>query len=698
MTNTNSARKFNTRSLRIETLEAREMLSVSVADFTAIKSQYADLELGNYADYNIIEITTANLTATSFDNAITQAGVSVKPDLIVARTTATQNTISSAWGPNIDIPVATKGSITIVGFGVRNLTITGGASLSISDGNGGSDVRLAGITVTGADYAVRTTGWNNVVLTNCTANANYSTWALGTVTNTGDMTISNSTISNNGSSAAASAGGIHNTGNLIVRNTTISENVATGNGGGIYSGAGSTLQVLSSTIKNNTAFDGGGLYDAGTSRIAYSTIDSNNATNGGGGVFVAGTGWVLLENTTVSGNKSGLFGGGIRIATDGVTYLQRCTISGNEAGTGSGGIDVDGVLRGANTIISGNKAAGDGGGVGNYNFVSLSNCSVVGNISTAPASSGGGIYTATTKATHLYNTVVAYNRSTNAANELVADELAGTWLTTDNSNYVGTAPGFTKFAAYSAASWTKTLWKNWDLTPAANSALINAGDQQQLLFSDFDALTDYAGTLRLTDRIDIGAIERIVATLPAVPPAAPTVTLTKPTANSVKLNWNQVAGATSYSVYRSSDGGKTYQLVVSALAARGWTDANVANGSYTYAVRGYNGTIRGDAGTANVTVGKLAKPTGLTATAAGNVAKLTWNAVPGAAAYYIYRSADGGKTFTLVSTRLAKNFNGKKPYFDDVVGKGSYIYAIRAYDSSLSSAARSDAATATVTV
>ncbi|MDR0869966.1 MAG: hypothetical protein LBN39_04155, partial [Planctomycetaceae bacterium] len=63
-----------------------------------------------------------------------------------------------------------------------------------------------------------------------------------------------------------------------------------------------------------------------------------------------------------------------------------------------------------------------------------------------------------------------------------------------------------------------------------------------------------------------------------------------------------------------------------------------------------------------------------------------------------YRSADGGKTFTLVSTRLAKNFNGKKPYFDDVVGSGSYIYAIRAYDSSLSNTTRSDEVKETVAV
>ncbi|MDR0870882.1 MAG: hypothetical protein LBN39_08835, partial [Planctomycetaceae bacterium] len=99
-----------------------------------------------------------------------------------------------------------------------------------------------------------------------------------------------------------------------------------------------------------------------------------------------------------------------------------------------------------------------------------------------------------------------------------------------------------------------------------------------------------------------------------------------------------------------------------------------------------------------VTVTKLAKPANLTATATGNGVKVTWNTVPGAAAYYIYRSADGGKTFVKVSTRLAKNFNGKTPYFDDIVGGGSFIYAIRAYDAALSGATRSNEITATVTV
>ncbi|MDR0869586.1 MAG: hypothetical protein LBN39_02215, partial [Planctomycetaceae bacterium] len=89
-----TARKNNARSLRIETLESREMLSVSAADFTAIKSQYEDLNLGNFADYNTIEITAAQLSETNLQNAINIAGTTAKNDLIVLRTNVSHDTIT----------------------------------------------------------------------------------------------------------------------------------------------------------------------------------------------------------------------------------------------------------------------------------------------------------------------------------------------------------------------------------------------------------------------------------------------------------------------------------------------------------------------------------------------------------------------------------------------------------------------------
>ncbi|MDR0871615.1 MAG: hypothetical protein LBN39_12570, partial [Planctomycetaceae bacterium] len=193
--------------------------------------------------------------------------------------------------------------------------------------------------------------------------------------------------------------------------------------------------------------------------------------------------------------------------------------------------------------------------------------------------------------------------------------------------------------------------------------------------------------------------------------ATPTNLTATPTGSGAKLTWNAVPNAAAYKIYRSANNGKTFILVSTRLAKNFngqspyFDDTTAVNsGSYIYAIRAYDAKLsnatRSDEVTAKVTVtsAKLAKPASLTATPTKNGAKLTWDVVPGAAAYKIYRSADNGKTFILVSTRLAKNFNGKTPYFDDVAGSGSYIYAIRAYDSSLSNVTRSDEVTATVIV
>jgi hypothetical protein len=191
--------------------------------------------------------------------------------------------------------------------------------------------------------------------------------------------------------------------------------------------------------------------------------------------------------------------------------------------------------------------------------------------------------------------------------------------------------------------------------------------------------------------------------------AKPTGLTATVTGNGTKLTWNAVDGAAAYYIYRSADGGKTYIQVSTRLTKNfngktPYFDDVVEDGSYIYAVRAYDSSLsnvtRSDASTATLIVGKLAKPTNLTVTKPStNGVKLTWDAVPGAAAYSIYRSADGGKTYTLVSTRLTKNFSGKTPYFDDTaVESGSYIYAVRAYDSTLSNAVRSDAVTVNATV
>ena len=89
-------------------------------------STYADFVLPADMDQvNIIEIRTDQLSVANLKGAITAAAGKALPDLVVVRTSDTQNTITYAsWADAlaIDIP-ATQGAISIVGFGSRPLTL-----------------------------------------------------------------------------------------------------------------------------------------------------------------------------------------------------------------------------------------------------------------------------------------------------------------------------------------------------------------------------------------------------------------------------------------------------------------------------------------------------------------------------------------------------------------------------------------------
>ena len=113
------------RHLLFEPLEERQMLSISPADFDAIKAAYPDLNLTSLSDYNVIEITAAQLSDSALRNAIDTAASTPENDLIVLRTTEAQNTIMLDGGElGININAITRGSVTIVSLGgEENLTI-----------------------------------------------------------------------------------------------------------------------------------------------------------------------------------------------------------------------------------------------------------------------------------------------------------------------------------------------------------------------------------------------------------------------------------------------------------------------------------------------------------------------------------------------------------------------------------------------
>ena len=100
--------------------------------------------------------------------------------------------------------------------------------------------------------------------------------------NTGMLTITGSTISDNQTGYpghyGGSGGGIVNDGTMTIQDSTISGNTATGGdfegyGGGIY---GNNNTITNSTITGNSAVRGGGV--AGGGNIAHTTFSNNSAS------------------------------------------------------------------------------------------------------------------------------------------------------------------------------------------------------------------------------------------------------------------------------------------------------------------------------------------------------------------------------------------------------------------------------------
>ena len=119
----------------------------------------------------------------------------------------------------------------------------------------------------------------------------------------------------------------------------------------------------------------------------------------------------------------------------------------------------------------------------------------------------------------------------------------------------------------------------------------------------------------------------------------------------VILNWNAVPGATSYNVYRrTAGGGFSAAPYATGVGSPTYYDSTVTSGTaYFYVVTALNGASEsGQSNEAEATPGSaaLAAPT-LSATGSGSQAALSWNAVPSATSYNLYRSIDGGSTFTL---------------------------------------------------
>jgi beta-glucanase (GH16 family) len=195
------------------------------------------------------------------------------------------------------------------------------------------------------------------------------------------------------------AGGILNNGSLTLDHVTVTGNTMATDagdfwqgGGGIYSGDGAALNLIDSSVVNNTAaWSGGGVYSFFNTNttIVRSTISGNVSNDVGGAIRSLGNAEII--NSTISGNTATGWHGGAIFQTDGDITITNSTIANNIGPDWASSTLFIGQYGGGfvptltliNTIITGNQwyacekfASGTVGNVvsGGHNLVQDDSC------------------------------------------------------------------------------------------------------------------------------------------------------------------------------------------------------------------------------------------------------------------------------------------------------------------------------------
>ena len=213
--------------------------------------------------------------------------------------------LQSVNGPSSTIIRGNDDSNTVYLYSSLEGTTLEGFTITHESGNTGRGIRLIHNSY--------------LIINNSNISDNFITDFVGSHTGGGisatescELTINGSTISGNSASSGGGIGGYM--ANITINGSTISGNSATYVGGGIYKCYG-TLTITESTISNNGLSDpissGGGIFTGGgTLTITESTISGNTANNYGGGIETRDY-TTFITGSIFSDNSAGYSGGGI---------------------------------------------------------------------------------------------------------------------------------------------------------------------------------------------------------------------------------------------------------------------------------------------------------------------------------------------------------------------------------------------------
>lgn len=163
-------------------------------------------------------------------------------------------------------------------------------------------------------------------------------------------------------------------------------------------------------------------------------------------------------------------------------------------------------------------------------------------------------------------------------------------------------------------------------------------------------------------------------------PVAPTGVKTVSTGyNALRTNWNAVAGASGYELYRASSTSGTYSLVKATTSLNFVNTGLITGKTYYYKVKAYRlvGTTKVYGGYSPIAGVRTvpAAPTRVKSTSIGhNRIRTSWNAITGASGYALYRASSGNGKYSLIKATTSLSFVNK-----GLIRGKTYYFKVRAY-------------------
>lgn len=148
-------------------------------------------------------------------------------------------------------------------------------------------------------------------------------------------------------------------------------------------------------------------------------------------------------------------------------------------------------------------------------------------------------------------------------------------------------------------------------------------------------------------------------------------------ANSVTVTWEKVTGASGYTLYYSTNGGKNWKVLKNLTGTSYTTPGGTYGTVYTYTVRATNGSSRSYYDKAGISVMKLAVPKLIKAENTAKGITVSWESVTGATGYTVYRTTTDGKSWKSVGKVTGTSYTAA-----DGSSGVTYYYTVRATNGS----------------